>query len=139
DRPRDRGPRGAARRGGVALAGVRRQRCRADPGHGAVSGLAITGVGAIAPGATGREELARLLVAPPCEPERLAVEGRRLLVRRAGDVPGIAAREARRMPRPSVLALCAAREALAGRAFEDLALAVGTGYGAVESTRLALE
>jgi 3-oxoacyl-[acyl-carrier-protein] synthase II len=105
--------------------------------------LAVTGVGVIAAEAQGRSAFARSLVSAPSEPEAIEIEGKRLSIRRVSDPAPVPPREARRLTRPALFALAAAQEALEplGKSFDanDVGVAVGTGYGSIEETRLALD
>ncbi len=85
--------------------------------------MIVTGVGAIAPSAH----------------EDVRADGRVLKMMRAATPATIASREARRLTRPSLLALAACKEALGDAATEGLGIALGSGFGACEATRLALE
>jgi 3-oxoacyl-(acyl-carrier-protein) synthase len=94
--------------------------------------IVVTGIGAVAAGATGTAAFATLLSKEAPASRTIA------------ELPAlpISAREARRLSRPAAFALAAASEALGSRegaiARED-GVALGTGFGSVELTRQALE
>ncbi len=87
--------------------------------------MKVTGTGIVAPGAG--------------PPEEILADGRRLLVRRAALPASLSPHHAGRLPRPARLALAACEEALAGAPTEGMGVALGSGFGSVEATRLALE
>jgi 3-oxoacyl-(acyl-carrier-protein) synthase len=92
--------------------------------------IVVTGIGAVAAGATGSAAFATLLSKEAPASHAIA------------ELPAvpISAREARRLSRPAVFALAAASEALGSReAPRDVGIALGTGFGSVELTRQALE
>ncbi len=87
--------------------------------------MKVTGVGSVAP--------------PAGEPEAIVVDGRELLIRRAPNPTTIAAREARRLTRPALFALAASLPFGSSERTDSRGVALGTGYGAVEPARHALE
>ncbi len=79
------------------------------------------------------------VVSPSPDPEEVSLDRRTLLLRRAVVPPTIPAREARRLTRTALLALAACKDALGDASVEGTGIALGSGFGSVEATRLALE